>query len=683
MLKSFVVRTAVVAAIAAIVTGAAEAATRRTYVSINTAPLVGHPAGPFTLVFSMTDGSGIGDESSTVTITAVDFGGGSAAGSSVLVGGATGTLNSGVAISDSSFLNFIAEAFTPGATLRFTLTTTWTDGESSGIPDRMAFEILDASGTPIPTQAPVGDVLFGVDLGSDGSAAEVYGSDTSRTPTGGTPLALATPTIVSATPLIGWMPSPLTYGMPLGPDQLNASANVPGVFAYTPGLGTLLPAGSHTLIVDFVPDDSVHFVPTTATVTLTVTPASLIVAADNAAREFGTSNPPFTAHFSGLRGSDTPGVLAGTLVFSTPATLASLPGTYPIAPSGVSSNNYHLTFVDGLLTVHDSTAPIIASHPDVTVEATSAAGAVVNYTSPATTDSVDGPGTAACLPTSGGVFALATTTVTCAATDAHGNMAAPRSFKVSVVDTTPPALTLPTALLLTTTGTGAVGIFESAANDVVDGATSPTCTPASGSTFPVGTTTVTCKATDSHSNTSVGRFPATVTVPSKHDGLMFGVGHVAAASRHIHLAFRVSRVQSTTSGRLEVWSKEPRFCSRDDDNPRGNDDGDHDTSYGRDHGNLLSRFESMSITTVTFSDDHAFRPGRPHEPTADTVTFSGSGRWNGRSGYTFEARATDRGKPGKGKDTFALVVKDSRGTVVFNIIGTLDGGNIQSARLTP
>jgi len=39
------------------------------------------------------------------------------------------------------------------------------------------------------------------------------------------------------------------------------------------------------------------------------------------------------------------------LAFATPATPLSAPGTYPITPSGVTSSNYAITFVDGALTV--------------------------------------------------------------------------------------------------------------------------------------------------------------------------------------------------------------------------------------------------------------------------------------------------------------------------------------------
>jgi hypothetical protein len=88
--------------------------------------------------------------------------------------------------------------------------------------------------------------------------------------------------------------------------------------------------------------------------------------------------------------------------------------------------------------VQDTTAPVIDSHAAVTEEATGPDGANVSYTSPATTDAVDGSGTATCLPASGTKFALGSTTVTCNATDAAGNKATPTTFTVKVQDTIAP-----------------------------------------------------------------------------------------------------------------------------------------------------------------------------------------------------------------------------------------------------
>jgi hypothetical protein len=69
--------------------------------------------------------------------------------------------------------------------------------------------------------------------------------------------------------------------------------------------------------------------------------------------------------------------------------------------------------------------------------------ALRNYTSPATHDLVDGDGVADCTPASGTQFALGDTTVTCNATDAHGNAATPTTFTVHVVDTTAPTIICP------------------------------------------------------------------------------------------------------------------------------------------------------------------------------------------------------------------------------------------------
>ena len=49
----------------------------------------------------------------------------------------------------------------------------------------------------------------------------------------------------------------IPYGTVLGTNQLNASATVPGTFAYSPPAGTVLDAGTNTLTVIFTPTDTV------------------------------------------------------------------------------------------------------------------------------------------------------------------------------------------------------------------------------------------------------------------------------------------------------------------------------------------------------------------------------------------------------------------------------------------
>jgi hypothetical protein len=111
--------------------------------------------------------------------------------------------------------------------------------------------------------------------------------------------------------------------------------------------------------------------------------------------------------------------------------------------------------------------------------------------------------------TTGGTFALGTASFTV-------NVSAP-------LDTTAPSLALPANITAEATGpSGAVVNFSATATD--DNPVNPvvTCVPASGSTFPLGETTVGCSATDIAGNTAVGSFTVTVvdttapeiTVPS-------------------------------------------------------------------------------------------------------------------------------------------------------------------------
>ncbi|MBX3665267.1 MAG: filamentous hemagglutinin N-terminal domain-containing protein [Burkholderiales bacterium] len=88
-----------------------------------------------------------------------------------------------------------------------------------------------------------------------------------------------------------------------------------------------------------------------------ITPAPLTITADNATRVVNTANPVFSASFSGFAPGENSGNLSGTLGFSTLANLASPIGSYAITPSGVSSGNYSISFVDGMLTVTAAPVP--------------------------------------------------------------------------------------------------------------------------------------------------------------------------------------------------------------------------------------------------------------------------------------------------------------------------------------
>ncbi|MDD3007131.1 MAG: HYR domain-containing protein, partial [Candidatus Pacebacteria bacterium] len=160
----------------------------------------------------------------------------------------------------------------------------------------------------------------------------------------------------------------------------------------------------------------------------------------------------------------------------------------------------------------DTTAPVIASHENITVEATSADGAMVAYDNPTATDNFDESVEVECAPISGSEFDLGTTTVTCDATDDAGNTST-STFNVTVQDTTGPVFgDMPVIDPIEADGpTGAVVSYTApTATDIVDADVVVVCNLVSGSTFPLGTTTVTCDATDDAGNTSTSIFNVTV-----------------------------------------------------------------------------------------------------------------------------------------------------------------------------
>jgi len=174
-------------------------------------------------------------------------------------------------------------------------------------------------------------------------------------------------------------------------------------------------------------------------------------------------------------------------------------------------------FVVALSASATSTAPPPIRADDVTAEATSAAGASVTYHVRAYDPDSGNPIGATCTPpgaTGSGDFdvtanfPLGDTSVTCTTTAPDSS----KTITVHVVDTTPPSLPQPPNITASTTDpTGtAVSWDPIIATDIVDGSLTPVCSPTTGSTFQVGTTTVTCTATDTHGNSAQTQFTVTV-----------------------------------------------------------------------------------------------------------------------------------------------------------------------------
>lgn len=152
----------------------------------------------------------------------------------------------------------------------------------------------------------------------------------------------------------------------------------------------------------------------------------------------------------------------------------------------------------------------------ITVNATSPQGATVTYTLPTATDEKgDNPGpVVSCTPAPGSLFPIGTTTITCTATDSDDiNSPVSQKFPVTVNDTDLALTGVPANI--TTNATSSQGAVVTYIPPTVVDEDSPlpavTCSPASGSTFPIGATTVTCTATDSSGNSVSASFQVTVT----------------------------------------------------------------------------------------------------------------------------------------------------------------------------
>jgi uncharacterized protein YjbI with pentapeptide repeats len=206
-------------------------------------------------------------------------------------------------------------------------------------------------------------------------------------------------------------------------------------------------------------------------------------------------------------GSDNPdGPITPVCTPASGSTFALGSTTVNCSVTDKAGNIAHASFQ---VTVQDTISPTLKLPANITQEATGPSGAPVTFSATAT-DIVDGTDPVTCTPASGSTFALGSTTVNCSSTNHAGNTAT-ASFQVTVQDTISPTLKLPANITQEATGpSGAPVTFSATATDIVDGTDPVTCTPASGSTFALGSTTVNCSSTDAHGNTASGSFHITV-----------------------------------------------------------------------------------------------------------------------------------------------------------------------------
>ena len=220
-----------------------------------------------------------------------------------------------------------------GAAHAVTVTTT---------PANLAVTTTYDAGATAPTNA-----------GSYAVAATIVDPDYSGSATGTLVISRAAPAIV-------WTaPAAIAYGTILSRTQLNATADMPGTFTYTPAAGTILPPGSNqSLAVIFVPADTVNYSSASAQQTLAVNQANQPALDLSANPPTGTVGEAYTASYTGGSGT---GVVTWAL-----GTGSTAPGAAIDATTGVVTSTGAGTIVIKATKAQDANN-LAANSPDFTI----------------------------------------------------------------------------------------------------------------------------------------------------------------------------------------------------------------------------------------------------------------------------------------------------------------------------
>jgi subtilisin-like proprotein convertase family protein len=286
-----------------------------------------------------------------------------------------------------------------------------------------------------------------------------------------------------------------------------ASDNCPGVsISYSPASGSFFPVGTTTVTAT-----ATDAAGRTATCTFTVTVVdaqnpTIITCPGN--QTFNNDNNQCGAQvgFFATASDNCPGVS----VSYSPASFSFFPlGTTTVTATATDAagNTASCTFT---VTVVDAQNPTITCPANITKNNdANQCGAVVTYSATAT-DNCAGVSAVTFSPASGSFFPVGTTTVTASATDAVGHTSS-CTFTITVTDAQNPTVTCPANITVNSPigQCGAPVSFTATANDNCPGV-SISYSPASGSTFLSGTTTVTATATDASGRTAACTFTVTV-----------------------------------------------------------------------------------------------------------------------------------------------------------------------------
>jgi 6-phosphogluconolactonase (cycloisomerase 2 family) len=223
----------------------------------------------------------------------------------------------------------------------------------------------------------------GDDISVVSGAADCTSAATPASPVGAYPITCAIGTLSAQNYLFAFVagtltinPAPLTvnvdnasraYGDP-NPTFTGTITGLKNGDVITANYSTtatqLSPVGTYPITATLVDPGGVlgNYTVTINNGTLTITPAVLVITANNAARLYGDPNPTFTGTIAGIKNGDNI-----TAIYTTPATPASPVGTYPINPSPSDNGtgalaNYVVTLNNGSLTVSPAPLSVTANN---------------------------------------------------------------------------------------------------------------------------------------------------------------------------------------------------------------------------------------------------------------------------------------------------------------------------------
>jgi Flp pilus assembly CpaE family ATPase len=165
-------------------------------------------------------------------------------------------------------------------------------------------------------------------------------------------------TVAKATPAVAWpTPEPIAHGAALSATELNATATVPGSFAYRPAAGELLAPGEHELSVTFTPADTLNYTTVRAVVPVTITEKlpTFITWPAPSAISYGTA--------LSITELNATASVPGTFVYTPSAGHVLAPGKYTVSASFTPSETEKYATAQAAVVLEVKGLPDMASSP--------------------------------------------------------------------------------------------------------------------------------------------------------------------------------------------------------------------------------------------------------------------------------------------------------------------------------